>query len=104
MRWLQHFHCEQRATLLAVAHLVLVRPMKRVLPVVLLVLGCLSTLAQPPVRWTREKVIDLHIHLHDPVRIESYSCTRQGFVAVEIGTRAVLTGPLWHWKIVDGRL
>src|SRR4051812_2979182 len=78
--------------------------MKRVLAAVLLVIGCLPAFGQPPLRWTTAKAIDLHFHLHDPVRVESYSCTRQGFVAVEIGPRAALTGPVWHWKIVDGRL
>jgi hypothetical protein len=45
------------------------------------------------------------LRVNDPVRIEGYSCTRQGFVAVEIGTRrGPITGPLWHWRIHDGRL
>jgi len=78
--------------------------MKRLVLAVLLALGCLPASGQSPLRWTWDKVIDLHFHVHDPVRIESYSCTRQGFVAVEFGTRAAVTGPLWYWKIRDGRL
>jgi hypothetical protein len=78
--------------------------MKRLVFAVLLAFGCLPAFGQSPLRWTRDNVIDLHFHVHDPVRIESYSCTRQGFVAVEFGTRAAVTAPLWYWKIRDGRL
>jgi hypothetical protein len=79
--------------------------MQRVLATILLVIGCLPAFGQPPLPWTREKVIDLRLYVRDPVRIESYSCTRQGFVAVEVGTRrGAIRAPLWHWRIFDGRL
>ena len=46
----------------------------------------------------------LRFYLVDPVRVESYWCTKDGFVAVEIGTHKAITPPLWYWKIHDGRL
>ena len=78
--------------------------MKRALAAVLFLIGCLPVHGQPSLQWTREKVIGLHFYVHDPVRIESYSCTRQGFVAVELGSRSSVAAPLWYWRIRHGRL
>ena len=74
--------------------------------VILLVLASMAVAAaaSPPVRWTHDAVVDLRVALRDPKRIESYSCTRQGLVAVELGTRDGVMSPLWNWRIHDGRL
>jgi len=77
--------------------------MHRVAIVALLVVASDSAFTHPVTRWTREKVVGLRFYLVDPVRVESYWCTKDGFVAVEIGTQAI-TPPLWYWKIHDGRL
>ena len=69
-----------------------------------LALGPLAAAASAPVEWTHDTVIDLRFVLRDPKRIESYSCTRQGLVAVELGTRDGVMSPLWNWRIDDGRL
>src|SRR4029077_4301392 len=55
-------------------------------------------------RRTRAKVMGLHFYIVDPVRVEDYWCTKDGFVAVSIGTHKAITPPLWYWKIHDGRL
>jgi len=75
--------------------------MRRLIATVLLVF---ATSAFADTQWTRDKVVGLRFYIVDPVRVESYWCTKDGFVAVEIGTRKAITPPLWHWKIHDGRL
>jgi hypothetical protein len=68
----------------------------------MLVVCAASTLADA--RWTREKVVGLHFYIVDSVRVEDYWCTKDGFVAVSIGTHKAITPPLWYWKIHDARL
>jgi hypothetical protein len=72
------------------------------LVVIILVVFAASAFADTP--WAREKIVGLHFYVVDPVRVESYWCTKDGFVAVEIGTHKAIRSPLWHWKIHDGRL
>src|SRR6266436_97337 len=88
----------------AMAYLFLVRSMARLAAGLLLVVVCESALAHPASRWTRKRVVGLHFYLVDPVRVEDYWCTKDGFVAVTLGTRSAITPPLWYWRIRDGRL
>src|SRR5436305_13186122 len=78
--------------------------MHRVAIVALLVVASDSAFTHPVTRWTREKVVGLRFYLVDPVRVESYWRTKDGFVAVEICTHKAITPPLCYWKIQDGRL
>ena len=78
--------------------------MQRLVAALLLALVCDPVLALPVARWTREKVVGLNFSLVDPVRIENYSCTKAGLVAVTLGTKERITPPLWYWRIRDGRL
>jgi hypothetical protein len=75
--------------------------MRRLIAIILLVF---ATSALADTRWTPNKVVGLRFYIVDPVRVESYWCTKDGFVAVEIGTHKAITPPLWYWKIRDGRL
>jgi hypothetical protein len=74
--------------------------MQRFIAVILVVF---AASASADTRWTRDKVVGLRFYIVDPVRVESYWCTKDGFIAVEIGTHKVITPPLWYWKIHDGR-
>jgi hypothetical protein len=78
--------------------------MRRLAIAALLFVAFDPAFTHPVTRWTRDKVVGLRFYIVDPVRVESYWCTKDGFVAVEIGTHKAITPPLWHWKIHDGRL
>jgi hypothetical protein len=73
----------------------------------------LATSALADSRWVRNSVVGLHIEIIDSTRIESYSCAKDGGVAVDIGTKRQITRqltketistPEWYWRIHDGRL
>jgi len=78
--------------------------MQRLILAALLLITCDSGFARSAARWTRDSVVGLHFTLVDPVRVEDYSCSRTGTVAVTLGTRWEITPPLWYWRIRDGRL
>jgi hypothetical protein len=63
-----------------------------------------TALAHSSERWTAHKVVDLSVELVDPVRIENYAFTKDGFVAATLGTKEQMTPPLCYWRIRDGRL
>src|SRR5437762_8679616 len=71
------------------------------------------TTKQPPVapttirsdQWTKDSVVGLTIELVDPVRYEWMSFSRDGLVPITVGQKSGwMTGPVFYWKIVSGRL
>ncbi len=79
----------------------------------IVILFGLATAALSETRWTRDKVVGLHMELIDPKQIESYRCIKDGSVAVDIGTKTkispqllkeTISTPEWYWKIHGGRL
>src|SRR6516164_2806787 len=77
--------------------------MRRLLTATVAMILCDVALAHSS-RWTADKVVGLHCDLVDPVRIENYAFSKNGLVALTIGTKEQITPPLWFWRIRDGRL
>src|SRR5438132_7865857 len=78
----------------------------RLLAVLFLALtSCTTAPTSTQPRWTAAKVIGLHLDLIDPVRVEQFWFSKQHhYVAATVGSRDVVTGPVWYWRIRDGRL
>jgi hypothetical protein len=61
-----------------------------------------------PIKWTRNDVVGLAMDLVDPTAIEWMEFTKDGFAPVTVGKQVGATtqvcGPLYYWKLVDGRL
>ena len=55
--------------------------------------------------WTKDSVAGLTIELVNPVHYEWMSFSSDGFGSITLSRKVgPMTGPLFHWKIVSGRL
>ena len=70
-----------------------------------LIVGCASSPNTSQPRWTRAKLVGLKMSLISRTAIEEYTFEQDGYVVTTLGARdGMVTGPIWYWRIRDGRL